>query len=258
MRDQLYLKDIPTLVRALGLKVRVQNLKGRANYICQHRVALHAQEGQFQSPQCAHEVLHVRDKLAQMKEGERSELPEISEDSQVWHYVTSTTDNCSGPECPDYDTCFLIKARKRAMEADIVVINHHLFFADSRLKEDGFGELLPGVDVVIFDEAHQLAEIAINFNGDRIGTRQFRDLLDDSIAEWPVLDLANQPLKVLSHKADNLMGELINALPAREDRVSWDEVETNKAFMMVWAQWLALIEELKNCFKEENIKEIQL
>ncbi len=256
LQDQLYQKDLPTLVRALGLSARIQNLKGRANYICQHRVELHAEEGQFQSPQCAHEVAHVRSKLSQMKSGDRSELPELSEDSQVWPYVTSTVDNCLGAECPSYETCFLVKARKRAMEADVVVINHHLFFADSRLKEEGFGELLPGVDVVIFDEAHQLAEIATHFNGDRVSTRQFRDLIDDIINEWPSLDLANQPLKALSHKADMLMDELLNSLSFFDERISWDEVRRNKTFMKVWDDWLNLHDELVQCFDEEHLAEV--
>lgn len=256
LQDQLYQKDLPTLVRALGLSARIQNLKGRANYICQHRVELHSEEGQFHSPQCAHEVAHVRGKLSQMTQGDRSELPELSEDSPVWPYVTSTAENCLGAECPNHETCFLIKARKRAMEADVVVINHHLFFADSRLKEEGFGELLPGVDVVIFDEAHQLAEIATHFNGERIGTRQFRDLIDDVIREWPTLDLANQPLKLLSHKADKLMDELLSSLSSLGERIGWEEVKRNKTFMSVWDEWLALVDELMNCFDEENIAEV--
>ncbi len=256
LQDQLYQKDLPTLVRALGLSVRIQNLKGRANYICQHRVELYAQEGQFQSPQCAHQVAHVRSKLSQMQLGDRSELPELSEDSPVWPYVTSSVDNCLGAECSFIDTCFLVKARKRAMSADVVVINHHLFFADSRLKEDGFGELLPGVDVVIFDEAHQLAEIATHFHGERIGTRQFRELVDDIINEWPTLDLANQPLKVLSHKTDKLMDELLNQVPRLDERVSWHEISRNKSFSMAWEEWLLLHQELIDCFDEESIAEI--
>jgi ATP-dependent DNA helicase DinG len=256
LQDQLYQKDLPMLVRALGLSVRIQNLKGRANYICQYRVALHSEEGQFQSPQCAHDVAHVRGKLSQMKNGDRSELPELKEDSSVWPYVTSTVDNCLGNECPDYDTCFLVKARKRAMSADVVVINHHLFFADSRLKEEGFGELLPGVDTVIFDEAHQLAEIATHFHGERIGTRQFRDLIDDILSEWPSIDLANQPLKLLSHKADKLMDELLSSLSTFDERVGWDEIKRNKAFMSAWEQWFALHEELMHCFNDESIAEI--
>ncbi|MBI2786399.1 MAG: ATP-dependent DNA helicase [Legionella longbeachae] len=255
LQDQLYLKDLPTLARALGLSSRIQNLKGRSNYICRYRVELHSEEGHFQSPQCAHEVAHVRSKLPQMKNGDRSELPEISEDSQVWPYVTSTVDNCLGAECSYYESCFLVKARKRALESDVVVINHHLFFADSRLKEEGFGELLPGVDVVIFDEAHQLAEIATHFNGERIGTRQFRDLFDDLIKEWPALDLANQPLKSLSHKADKLMDELLNNISGFEERIAWDEIKRNKNFMSIWANWLSLNDELMECFNEISMTE---
>lgn len=256
LQDQLYNKDVPTLVKALGLSSRIQNLKGRANYICQHRVELHAEEGHFQTPQCAHEIAHVRNKLSQMKQGERSELPEISEDSPVWSYVTSTTDNCLGNECPQHATCFLVKARKRALEADVIIINHHLFFADSRLKQEGFGELLPGVEVVIFDEAHQLADIATNFHGERVGTRQFLDLLDDILREWPTLDLANQPLKALRFKADSVIDELLHALSKLEERLSWHEVKHNREFMTAWDKWIALKAEVMLCLSEENIAEV--
>ncbi|CDZ77031.1 hypothetical protein BN59_01310 [Legionella massiliensis] len=247
LQDQLFQKDLPMLVRALGLSVRVQNLKGRANYLCRHRIVLHAEEGRFVSPQCAQEILHVREKLPQLSDGERSELPEISEDSPVWPYVTSTVDNCLGSECEYYQDCFLVKARKRALDADVVVINHHLFFADSRLKEEGFGELLPGVDVVIFDEAHQLAEIAANFNGERIGTRQLRDLVDDLLREWPVLDLANQPLKQLSLQTDQVIDQLLLALPKSEERVAWEAIRSGKAFNEAWLALQALIDELLSC-----------
>jgi len=248
LQDQLFHKDLPMLVRALGLSLRVQNLKGRANYLCRYRVDLHAEEGRFSSPQCAHEVLHVREKLAQLTDGERSELPEISEDSPVWPYVTSTADNCLGSECQFHQTCFLVKARKRALEADVVVINHHLYFADSRLKEDGFGELLPGVEAVVFDEAHQLAEIASVFHGERVSTREFRDLMDDILREWPVLDLANQPLKKLSMTLDQLIEQLLMASPAREERLGWDSVKHNKGFMQAWDSLLALSDEIMPCF----------
>ena len=239
LQDQLFHKDLPMLVRALGLSTRVQNLKGRANYLCRYRVELHAEEGRFISPQCSHEILHVRDKLAQLTDGERGELPEISEDSPVWPYVTSTAENCLGTECPSHQTCFLVKARKRALDADVVVINHHLYFADSRLKEDGFGELLPGAEAVVFDEAHQLADIAANFHGERVGTRQFRDLLDDMLREWPVLDLE----------------ALLFALPGREERIGWEEITHNKGFFKAWEAWLALCGELEQCFVETSVEE---
>lgn len=255
LQDQLFHKDLPVLVRALGIAVRVQNLKGRANYLCRYRIDLHAEEGRFISPQCGHEILHVREKLPQLTEGERGELPEISEDSLVWPYVTSTTDNCLGTECSFHQTCFLVKARKRALEADVVVINHHLFFADSRLKEDGFGELLPGVDVVVFDEAHQLADIAANFNGKRVGTRQFREVLDDTLREWPILDLANQPLKKLSQALEQTMEQLMLALPTRDERVGWEQVLGNKAFLNAWDAWLLICEELRQCFASADVEQ---
>jgi ATP-dependent DNA helicase DinG len=255
LQDQLYHKDLPMLLRALGLALRVQNLKGRANYLCRYRVDLHAEEGRFISPQCAHEILYVREKLAQLTEGERGELPEIKDTSPVWPYVTSTADNCLGSECEYYQTCFLVKARKRAMDADVVVINHHLFFADSRLKEEGFGDLLPGADVVVFDEAHQLVDIATNFHGDRVGTRQLRDLLDDTLREWPVLDLANQPLKKISHTLDHLIDSLLQALSSREERFSWEEVCHKKDFCKAWDSFLAIGEEVMSCFAEVNLEE---
>ena len=255
LQDQLFHKDLPMLVRALGLAVRVQNLKGRANYLCRYRVNLHAEEGRFISPQCSHEILHVREKLAQLTEGERGELPEISEDSPVWPYVTSTADNCLGTECAFYQTCFLVKARKRALDAEVVVINHHLYFADSRLKEDGFGELLPGVDVVVFDEAHQLADIAANFHGERVGTRQFRDVLDDILREWPVLDLANQPLKKISMSLDQALEQLILVLPARDERFGWEYVLGNKAFTSAWNVLLSVCNQLQDCFTDMNLEE---
>lgn len=255
LQDQLFQKDLPLLIRALGLPTRVQNLKGRANYLCLYRTNLHAEEGRFIDARCASDVLHVREKISQLKDGERNELPEISEDSPVWPYVTSTVDNCLGAECSFYQNCFLVKARKRALEADIVVINHHLYFADSRLKEDGFGELLPGVDVIVFDEAHQITEIATNFHGERVSTRQLRELLDDTLREWPVVDLANQPLKKLSIALDQAIDTLMFALGSRDERVGWEQVNGNKIFMQAWEGWLAVCKELQTCFSDNNLKE---
>lgn len=255
LQDQLFHKDLPTLVRALGLAVRVQNLKGRANYLCRYRVELHAEEGSFTSSQCAHEIAHIREKLGQLTEGERGELPEISEDSPVWPYVTSTTDNCLSTECEFHQTCFLVKARKRALEADIVVINHHLYFADSRLKEDGFGELLPGVEAIVFDEAHQLPDIAANFHGERVGTRQLRDVVDDTLREWPVIDLANQPLKALSRSLDQVIDNLLRALPAHDERLSWEHVRGESDFRHAWGELLQICDELLSCFEEANLEE---
>lgn len=255
LQDQLFQKDLPMLARALGVSVRAQNLKGRANYLCRYRTKLHAEEGRFISPQCVNDILHIQEKLPRLTAGERSELPEISEESPVWPFVTSTVDNCQGSECEFHQECFLVKARKRALDADVVVINHHLFFADSRLKEEGFGELLPGVDVVIFDEAHQLAEIAANFHGERFGTRQLRDLVDDLLREWPVLDLANRPLKTLSMDLDKRIDALLMSLTGYEDRFSWSDLSGNKTFIAAWQELLQFLVDILACIEEAGHQE---
>lgn len=255
LQDQLFQKDLPTLIRALGLSVRVQNLKGRANYLCRYRTQLHAEEGHFNTPGCANEILHVREKLSQLTFGERNELPEIAEDSAVWPYVTSTADNCLGTECKEYQDCFLVKARKRALEADVVVINHYLFFADSRLKDEGFGELLPGVHAVVFDEAHQLADIVANFHGERLGTRQFREVMDDLLREWPALDLANQPLKQFDLQLDQVLDQLILAIPGKEERVAWEEIIRAPNFMTAWKDLSAVSQALLDCLASIELSE---
>lgn len=251
LQDQLFQKDLPTLLRALGLGLRIHNLKGRSNYLCTYRTTLHAEEGRFISAQCAAEVLHVREKLPQLTQGERGELPEIAEDSPVWPYVTSTTDNCLGNECPNHDQCFLIKARKRALESDVVVINHHLFFADSRLKHEGFGELLPGVETIIFDEAHQLPEIATHFHGERVSTRQFRELLDDTLREWPILDLTNQPLKKVSIHLDRCLDDLLHSIASFEERIDWHRIRRHAPFQQAWKTFKECVDEWQSCFAED-------
>lgn len=249
LQDQLVQKDLPTLIRALGLSVRVQNLKGRANYVCRYRTQLCADEGRFVSAKLAHELINVFEALPRLNSGERGELPHIPEDSPVWPYVTSTTENCLGGDCPSYQECFLVKARRRAMESDVVVINHHLFFADSKLKDEGFGEILPNAQVVIFDEAHQLADIAANFSGERGSTRQVRDLMDDLLREWPPLALANQPLQEKSLNLDRIIDALQLAFPQGEDKLLWEQLGRQSPFMTCWHTMVEFLLELSQEFE---------
>lgn len=249
LQDQLFQKDLPTLVRALGLSARVQNLKGRANYLCRHRIESHQQQGaRFLTTQVHHELATIREKLPRLTRGERSELPEIMEDSLVWPLVTSTRDNCLGSECPQVQQCFLIKARRRAMDANVVVINHHLYFADLRLKEEGLGDLLPKTGVIIFDEAHQLPDIAMQFYAEHFSSRQLRELFDDALREWPILDLAEQPLKQLDQQLDDLLWQLMNAVPI-EERFSFDRIVQRADFLGVWQALVAFNETWLDCFK---------
>lgn len=255
LQDQLFHKDLPALVQALGLSIQLQNLKGRANYLCRYRIELHAESGCFSHPQSHQDLMYIREKLPQLTSGERSELPEIEEDSPVWPYATSSVDNCLGGECPYHQTCFLVKARKRALEADIVVINHHLYFADAKLKETGFGALLPGAEAVIFDEAHQLSEIASNFYGERFSTRQLSDLMEDMLKEWPVLDLANQPLKSLHMQLTQWLDRLWLADAQGEARKDWTELAANKRFQSAWQEILGLIKSWLACFDEVEFED---
>lgn len=254
LQDQLVQKDLPTLIRALGLGLRVQNLKGRSNYICPYRTTLFAQEGRFISPKLAEDIIHVYEALPKLLIGERNELAHISEEAPVWPYVTSTVDNCLGSDCPVQDSCHLLKARRRAMEADVVVINHHLFFADSKLKGEGFGDILPHAQVLIFDEAHQLPETASNFGGERVGTRQIRDLMDDILREWPVLDLVNQPLQQRHAALERLLSALLLAYPARDDKVLWDVLQKDTAFKEAYTALETFCQDLLVLFTEISLE----
>lgn len=264
LQDQLYEKDLPLLRRALGLPVRVQNLKGRANYLCLHRIHQYATEGQFTTLQAAQDIALIRQRLPRLKAGVRTELSEIKEDAAVWPYATSTTENCLGTECGHYQACFLVKARRRALTADVVVINHHLFFADSKLKEEGFGELLPGVEAVVFDEAHQLADIAAVFYADRVSTRQMQGLLEELIQAWPVLDLDNQPFAALRTQLDNYIAQWLYDFPSREERLPWHEAIKMPRFMSIWkgimavmSALLAVIEKAR-CREEATVRQCEI
>jgi ATP-dependent DNA helicase DinG len=255
LQDQLFHKDLPVLLGALGKSIRVQNLKGRANYICRYRTEEHMHEERLAYASCTHELAYVREKLPQLIHGEKNELPDLREDSPIWPYITSTADNCLGHECAHHSTCFLMKARKRALEADLVVINHHLFFADSRLKEDGLGEILPGVEIVVFDEAHQLAEIATNFYGDRVSTRQCRELMDDLLHECKILDGMYQELQAFSDQLDIHINHVVANYSSNSTRCNWDELTRNTYFITAWNILLEWFEQLSICLATVDIKE---
>jgi len=156
LQDQLYSRDLPTVAKALKYKGRLALLKGRSNYLCLERLEQQALAGGDLPVQTLSDVIILRAWANQTEEGDISTCASVPEDSPAWPLVTSTNDNCLGSDCPLYKDCFVVKARKTAMDADVVVVNHHLFLADMVVKDSGFGELIPEADVMIFDEAHQL------------------------------------------------------------------------------------------------------
>ena len=184
LQDQLFHRDLPAVRAAVGAPVKTALLKGRSNYLCRHRLTSTAEQGLFDSRERLRELEAVRTWASVTRTGDIGELDAVAENSPLWPQVTSTQDNCLGQECPDFSRCFVLEARRAAQEADLVVVNHHLLLADMVLKEDGFGELLPGVDAVIVDEAHQLPEVATQYFGLSVSTRQLADWLQDLRAEY--------------------------------------------------------------------------
>ena len=184
LQDQLFHTDLPVVRQALRRSPKVALLKGRANYLCQRRLEKALHNPAFREPKLARHLDLIRNWAEQTTSGDTAEVLDVPESSPVWSYVTSSDDFCRDHEPDDLAGCFVSKARKRAMEADIVVVNHHLFCADLALKEGSFGEILPDSEVIIIDEAHQLPETAALFFGQRLSSRQLFDLARDSHTEY--------------------------------------------------------------------------
>ncbi|WP_420869262.1 ATP-dependent DNA helicase [Cupriavidus gilardii] len=183
LQDQLFLRDIPTVRRALNVPVSVALLKGRANYVCHYHMERAQLNGRLASKQDAAWLREIANFAKTTSSGDKAELASVPENAPVWQLVTSTRDNCLGTECPHHKECFVMRARKEAQQADLVVVNHHLFFADVVLRDTGMAELLPAANTVIFDEAHQLPETATLFFGDSLSTSQLLELARDTVAE---------------------------------------------------------------------------
>ena len=180
LQDQLFNRDLPNVRDALKVPVTVAMLKGRANYVCHYHLERAGLEGRFASRDDAKYLQTIKTFAQSSKTGDKSELTDVPENAAVWMNVTSTRDNCLGQECPNYKDCFVMEARKKALAADVVVVNHHLFFADVMLRDEGVTELLPSANTVIFDEAHQLPDVAGLFFGEDVSTSQLMELARDS------------------------------------------------------------------------------
>ena len=181
LQDQLFYKDIPLISKTILSGKKLALLKGRSNYACPHRINKFRLQKRFQTRNMAMLFDQLSDWCQSTRSGDISEFADIPENDSLWFYATSTADNCLGGDCPEFNDCFVLKARRKAQEADVLVINHHLFFSDQSLRQQGFGELLPDIDVLIFDEGHQLPDIAANFFSQSLSKRQIDLLLRDII-----------------------------------------------------------------------------
>lgn len=182
LQDQLFGRDLPRLVEALGLPVRTALLKGRASYVCLHRLELARRDGSSSERASQRALAKIEQWSQATRTGDLAELPGLDERSPIIPLVTSTRENCLGAQCPQFRACHVNLARREALAADIVVVNHHLFFADLSVRESGMAELLPSVRVVVFDEAHQLNETGVQFLGVQLGSAQALDFSRDLLA----------------------------------------------------------------------------
>ena len=183
LQDQLFQKDLPMVRDALKAPVSVALLKGRANYVCHYHLDRALSDGRFATREDIKHLGKIKQYAKVSASGDKSGLSDVPENALIWMQVTSTRDNCLGQECPNHKECFVLKARTEAMKADIVVVNHHLFFADVMLRDEGVAELLPACNTVIFDEAHQLPETASLFFGETLSTALLLDLARDTRIE---------------------------------------------------------------------------
>ena len=214
LQDQLYHRDLPLMSKAVGRPVTTALLKGRANYLCMQRLDTVAEQSAPDS--LAEDLNAVREWRHRTVSGDRAELTEVVEDSAVWPLVTSTADNCLGNQCPLYQQCYVVKARRAAQEADLVVVNHHLLLADLALKEDGFIEFLPGAEAIILDEAHQIPDLAAQFFGVSLGSRELERFFDE--LRGATLSLSQPELKRRLDKAHTALRVLRAEAPRQEGR----------------------------------------
>jgi len=228
LQDQLYYKDLPIVRKALNVPIVTALLKGRANYLCLHRLENGDGDFHYLTKEDLSDIPMVKQWATQTDIGDLAELINLPEDAAIRSRIVSNTENCLGQDCSFYDDCFVFKARRKANEAEIVVVNHHLLLADLALRESGFGEVLPKADTIIFDEAHLLPTLASEFFSQTLSSRQFSELFSDTTAAY--LTVANDMAEVLDEIRDCQTGlrKFRLSLGNKDRRVAWNEVFSEK------------------------------
>lgn len=245
LQDQLFKKDIPLVRKALNIPVSCALLKGRSNYLCLHRYKIQKHNPDNLPPRSITQLQHVEHWLTQTSSGDIAEHVAIPEGDPIWPRITSTTENCIGSDCDDYQQCYVMLARRQAQAADLVVINHHLLLSDMTLMDEGFGELLPTADAYIIDEAHQLTETATSFFGVGISTQQFIELATDIKKEY--LEQINE-----SRDIDKLADRMIKTtrdfrliFGDKSRRAPWQSISNNENIVKQVSELYDVLEAMK-------------
>src|SRR5438094_2439357 len=251
LQDQLYDRDLPAVREALACGTTAALLKGRANYVCLYRMKRAAGEGRLASREEVSQLHRIERFAAMTTTGDRADLADVPEDAPVWAHATSTRDNCLGQECPDYRDCFVMRARRNALAADLVVVNHHLFFADVVLRDEGIAELLPACNTLVFDEAHQLPETARMFFGESVSTTQLTELARDARLELRAAGGASPELDRVATRLDKAARDLRLALGEPGAPLAWTQALPLPDFPGALEKLQASLKELERPLAEQ-------
>lgn len=248
LQDQLYERDLPRIKSGLGVSIQTAVLKGRGNYLCLYRMERAKEQGRFQRPEDAHLFSEIVSFSGLTSTGDISECSAVPEQSPLWAMATSTRENCLGQQCPRLSECFVMAARQRAAEADLLIVNHHLLCADMALRDEGFGEILPSVDHVVIDEAHVLPEIATEFFSQSVSTQALSGLARDSLAiglehardaaSWPSLcgELERSLMEMRTLLAEDFHRDGPSKANFPQGRIGWDQLSASDT-----QRWIAAL-----------------
>ena len=251
LQNQLYDRDLPAVREALAAGSTTALLKGRSNYVCLYRLKRARSEGRLESREDATRLRMIEQFAAGSLTGDRADLAQVPEDAPVWQHATSTRENCLGQDCPDYKDCFVMRARKNALAADVVVVNHHLFFADVALRDEGVSELLPSCNTVIFDEAHQLPETARLFFGETVSTAQLVELARDARLELRAAGGASPELDRVASRLEKAARDFRLCL-SKEGRLAWKQALALDQFPETLATVSSALEALRKPLAEQS------
>jgi ATP-dependent DNA helicase DinG len=254
LQDQLFSKDLPTVFRVMNKRRKVALLKGRQNYLCLHRLEINIEGMHFVNRDTMEQMVKIHHWSEKTRDGDLNNTPFLADDASAIPLVTSTAENCLGTDCSYYSECFVARARKQAMEADIVVINHHLLMADLVLKEDGFGELLPRADAFIIDEAHQLPDVASMFFGENLSSRQIMELARDSVLAFHSDAADCKELKLGAESLEKEVADFRVLLGEDVPRQFWRELREQSSVFDAYQQLTLRLEELADVLKAQAIR----
>lgn len=224
LQDQIFNKDLPTVLKALKSRCKPALLKGRANYLCLYRMEQARTEGRFPKREMFAQLESLKKWSEKTRDGDLSRFSGIQDDDPLRPWVSSSRENCIGTDCPDFDHCFVFKARRKALEADIIVVNHHLLFADLAIRQTGFAEILPECRNIIIDEAHQVPETATTFFSDSLSARQLRDLAADTRLAAAEISGALPTINSACNELEDRVKRFHLALPETQDKAPWQAI----------------------------------